>query len=879
MNSKISNISTTAIRKAFLDYFQARDHTVVASSPLVPANDPTLLFTNAGMVQFKDVFLGKETRNYARAASSQRCVRAGGKHNDLENVGYTARHHTFFEMLGNFSFGDYFKREAIRYAWEFLTEVLQLPAERLWITVYEEDAAAADIWLKEIGVSAERFSRIGAKDNFWSMGDTGPCGPCSEIFYDHGADVPGGPPGTPEEDGDRYIEIWNLVFMQYDRDASGALNPLPRPSVDTGMGLERLAAILQGVHSNYEIDLFQNLIRASAGVTGAQDLEDKSLRVIADHIRACAFLIVDGVIPANEGRGYVLRRIIRRAIRHGHKLGKREAFFHRLVAALAGEMGEAYPELVKAQQQVERVLEQEETRFAETLDNGMKILEEAIAGLDGKIIPGDTVFRLYDTYGFPVDLTADIARERKLSLDMSGFEVEMEAQRDRARAASSFGTLDSGGFDIEGSTDFTGYERLQDTAAITALYKDGEVVDVLRGGEEGIVILDHSPFYAESGGQVGDRGVIRAGEGGVFRVIDTRKQGSGVFAHIGLVTQGGIKQGDEVEALVDEQRRAATRLNHTATHLMHAALRQVLGDHVQQKGSLVDPERLRFDFSHFQPLTAGELHKIETLVNDQIRANAKVETRIMPVDQAMEAGAMALFGEKYGDEVRVLSIGEFSVELCGGTHAGRAGDIGVFRIISETGIASGVRRIEAVTGAGALEYIGETEKSFDEVSGLVKAGREETTAKVGQLLERNRKLEKELDALKAKLTNAQGSDLASQAQDVGGIMVLAARLEGADAKSLRETVDQLKNKLGAAAVVLAAVSDGKVALVGGVTRAETKRLKAGALVNHVASQIGGRGGGRPDMAQAGGSQPENLDAALASVAEWVKQQIAASEVV
>ncbi len=879
MNSKISNISTTAIRKAFLDYFQARDHTVVASSPLVPANDPTLLFTNAGMVQFKDVFLGKETRNYARAASSQRCVRAGGKHNDLENVGYTARHHTFFEMLGNFSFGDYFKREAIRYAWEFLTEVLQLPAERLWITVYEEDAAAADIWLKEIGVSAERFSRIGAKDNFWSMGDTGPCGPCSEIFYDHGADVPGGPPGTPEEDGDRYIEIWNLVFMQYDRDASGALNPLPRPSVDTGMGLERLAAILQGVHSNYEIDLFQNLIRASAGVTGAQDLENKSLRVIADHIRACAFLIVDGVIPANEGRGYVLRRIIRRAIRHGHKLGKREAFFHRLVAALAGEMGEAYPELVKAQQQVERVLEQEETRFAETLDNGMKILEEAIAGLDGKIIPGDTVFRLYDTYGFPVDLTADIARERKLSLDMSGFEVEMEAQRDRARAASSFGTLDSGGFDIEGSTDFTGYERLQDTAAITALYKDGEVVDVLRGGEEGIVILDHSPFYAESGGQVGDRGVIRAGEGGVFRVIDTRKQGSGVFAHIGLVTQGGIKQGDEVEALVDEQRRAATRLNHTATHLMHAALRQVLGDHVQQKGSLVDPERLRFDFSHFQPLTAGELHKIETLVNDQIRANAKVETRIMPVDQAMEAGAMALFGEKYGDEVRVLSIGEFSVELCGGTHAGRAGDIGVFRIISETGIASGVRRIEAVTGAGALEYIGETEKSFDEVSGLVKAGREETTAKVGQLLERNRKLEKELDALKAKLTNAQGSDLASQAQDVGGIMVLAARLEGADAKSLRETVDQLKNKLGAAAVVLAAVSDGKVALVGGVTRAETKRLKAGALVNHVASQIGGRGGGRPDMAQAGGSQPENLDAALASVAEWVKQQIAASEMV
>jgi len=874
-----SNTSTTAIRKAFLDYFQAKDHTVVASSPLVPANDPTLLFTNAGMVQFKDVFLGKETRNYVRAASSQRCVRAGGKHNDLENVGYTARHHTFFEMLGNFSFGDYFKREAIRYAWEFLTEVLQLPAERLWITVFDDDDDAADIWLKEIGVSAERFSRIGAKDNFWSMGDTGPCGPCSEIFYDHGADVPGGPPGTPEEDGDRYIEIWNLVFMQYDRGASGELNPLPRPSVDTGMGLERLAAILQGVHSNYEIDLFQNLIKASAGVTGAKDLEDKSLRVIADHIRACAFLVVDGVIPSNEGRGYVLRRIIRRAIRHGHRLGKREAFFHKLVAALVSEMGEAYPELVKAQQQVERVLEQEETRFAETLDNGMKILEEAIAGLDGKVIPGDTVFKLYDTYGFPVDLTADIARERKLSLDMSSFEAEMEAQRDRARAASSFGTLDSGGFDIEGSTEFTGYERVQDTAAITALYKDGEAVDVLRGGEEGIIILEHSPFYAESGGQVGDRGVIRAGEGGVFRVIDTQKQGSGVFAHIGLVTQGEIKQGDEVEALVDEQRRAATRLNHSATHLMHAALRQVLGDHVQQKGSLVDPDRLRFDFSHFQPLSADELHKIETLVNDQVRANAKVETRIMPIDQAMEAGAMALFGEKYGDEVRVLSMGDFSVELCGGTHANRAGDIGVFKIISETGTASGVRRIEAVTGAGALEYIGETEKNLGEVADLVKAGREETSAKVGQLLERNRKLEKELDALKAKLANSQGSDLAGQAQEVGGIMVLAARLEGADARSLRETVDQLKNKLGNAAVVLGAVSDGKVALVGGVTKAETRRLKAGELVNHVASQVGGRGGGRPDMAQAGGNQPENLDAALASVADWVKRQIAASEVV
>jgi len=868
--------STTDIRKIFLDYFQAKDHELVPSSPLVPANDPTLLFTNAGMVQFKDVFRGREQRHCARAASSQRCVRAGGKHNDLENVGYTARHHTFFEMLGNFSFGDYFKRDAIRYAWEFLTGVLKLPAERLWVTVFEEDDEAVDIWLNEVGVSPQRFSRIGAKDNFWAMGDTGPCGPCSELFYDHGPEVPGGPPGTPEEDGDRYIEIWNLVFMQYDRNADGDLQPLPKPSVDTGMGLERLAAILQGVHSNYEIDLFQYLIKATAEVTGVGDLEDKSLRVIADHIRACAFLIVDGVIPSNEGRGYVLRRIIRRAIRHGHKLGKRDPFFHQLVAPLVKEMGEAYPELTKAQSQVERVLEQEEIRFAETLDHGMKILEEAIAGLQGDVIPGDTVFKLYDTYGFPVDLTADIAREHSLSLDMPGFETEMEAQRARARAASSFEALNTSGLDVEGSTDFTGYECLMDKATIGALYKGGEAVEVLRDGEEGIVLLDRTPFYAESGGQVGDRGVIHSSEGGVFRVSDTRKQGDGVFAHIGLVTQGEIRRGGSVEALVDEQRRAATRLNHSATHLMHAALRQVLGDHVQQKGSLVDPERLRFDFSHFQPLGAEELEEIETLVNEQIRANADVETRIMPVDKAVEAGAMALFGEKYGDEVRVLSIGDFSIELCGGTHVSRAGDIGVFKIVSEAGIASGVRRIEAVTGAGALEYISETEKNVSEVANLVKAGREEAVAKVGQLLERNRRLEKELEALKARLASSQGSDLSGQAREVDGIKVLAARLEGADAKSLRDTVDQLKNKLGAAAVILGAVTDGKVALVAGVTKAETKCIKAGELVNHVASQIGGRGGGRPDMAQAGGSQPENLEAALASVADWVKQQIAAS---
>ena len=867
--------STTAIRQAFLDFFRNRGHEVVPSSPLVPANDPTLLFTNAGMVQFKDVFLGKEKRGYVRAASSQRCVRAGGKHNDLENVGYTARHHTFFEMLGNFSFGDYFKREAIAYAWEFLTDVIALSPERLWITVFEDDDEAADIWLNDIGVDPARFSRIGAKDNFWSMGDTGPCGPCTEIFYDHGPEVPGGPPGTPEEDGDRYIEIWNLVFMQYNRDAGGELTPLPRPSVDTGMGLERLAAILQGVHSNYEIDLFQNLIRAAAAITGTADLESKSLRVIADHIRASAFLIVDGVIPSNEGRGYVLRRIIRRAIRHGHKLGMRESFFHKLVAPLAAEMGDAYPELVKQQGQVEQVLEQEELRFAETLDNGMKILEEAIGALPGDEIPGDTVFKLYDTYGFPIDLTADIARERNLRIDMPGFEAEMAAQRERARAASHFAAADTGGLTIAGSCEFTGYERETDEAAVTGLFVNGKAVDSLQAGDQGIVVLAHTPFYAESGGQVGDRGVLRK-QGGVFRVLDTRKQGEGAIIHVGELTQGAIAVGDRLEALVDHERRAATRLNHSATHLMHAALREVLGEHVQQKGSLVDPDRLRFDFSHFQPLTPEELQRIENRVNAQIRANADVETRVMPIDQAMEAGAMALFGEKYGDEVRVLSIGDFSVELCGGTHARRAGDIGLFKIVSEAGVAAGVRRIEAVTGEAALAHVEALEKNLDEVAGMVKGTPGEAAAKVGQLLERNRKLEKELEALKAKLASSQGSDLAGQAREVEGIKVLAARLEGADAKGLRETVDQLKNKLGAAAVILAAVNGDKVALVAGVTKAETGRVKAGELVNHVATQIGGRGGGRPDMAQAGGSQPENLDAALASVGDWVKQQLAGS---
>ncbi|MGD2073731.1 MAG: alanine--tRNA ligase [Gammaproteobacteria bacterium] len=869
--------SSADIRQAFLEFFRSKGHEVVPSSPLVPANDPTLLFTNAGMVQFKDVFLGKEKRSYARAASAQRCVRAGGKHNDLENVGYTARHHTFFEMLGNFSFGDYFKREAIAFAWEFLTGVLRLPPERLWVTVFEDDDEAADIWLNEIGIQPQQFARIGAKDNFWSMGDTGPCGPCSEIFYDHGPEVAGGPPGTPEEEGDRYIEIWNLVFMQYDRDADGELKPLPKPSVDTGMGLERLAAILQGVHSNYEIDLFQNLIRAAAKLSGTTDLEDTSLRVIADHIRASAFLIVDGVVPSNEGRGYVLRRIIRRALRHGHKLGLREPFFYRLVATLADEMGGAYPELLRAQSQVERVLRQEEVRFAETLDHGMKILEEAIAALPGSEIPGETVFKLYDTYGFPVDLTADIARERGLSLDLEGFEAEMNTQRERARAASSFGQATAGALQIEGASEFTGYERLRDDSRITAVYREAQEIDRLGQGDEGVMVLENTPFYAESGGQVGDRGVIRAGEHALFEVTDTQKQGEGAIAHIGRVVSGAFRAADAVTAEVDAERRAAIRLNHSATHLMHAALRRVLGEHVQQKGSLVGPKRLRFDFSHFEPVTPEQLYEIEELVNGQIRANAPAETRIMAADEAMQMGAMALFGEKYGERVRVLSIGDFSIELCGGTHVARAGDIGLFKIVSESGIAAGVRRIEAVTGSAALDYVDQTEKDLSRVAGLVKAGREDVATKVRQLLERNRRLEKELEGLKARLASSQGSDLASQAQEIAGIKVLAARLDGADARVLRDTVDQLKNKLGAAAVILGAVQGDKVSLVAGVTKAETGRLKAGELVNHVASQLGGKGGGRPDLAQAGGNQPENLDAALASVADWVERQIGASE--
>ncbi len=864
-------ISSADIRKTFLEYFQDKGHEVVASSSLVPGNDATLLFTNAGMVQFKDVFLGQEKRPYTRAASSQRCVRAGGKHNDLENVGHTARHHTFFEMLGNFSFGDYFKKEAIEYAWEFLTQVMKLPEERLWVTVFEEDDEAADLWLKHIGVSKERFSRIGARDNFWSMGDTGPCGPCTEIFYDHGPEVAGGPPGTPEEDGDRYIEIWNLVFMQYDRDTEGNLNPLPKPSVDTGMGLERLAAIMQGGHSNYDIDLFQALIKFTARLADEKDLNNPSLKVIADHIRSCSFLIVDGVMPSNEGRGYVLRRIIRRAARHGHMLGLNEPFFYKIVAPLVDQMGEAYPELAKAQSQVESVLRKEEERFNETLENGLKILEDDIAAMEGDLIPGETVFKLYDTYGFPVDLTADIARDRNLRLDMEGFEREMGEQRQRARAASQFGAEYTEALDIDIATQFTGYDNDEDRGRVMALFRDGRAVDSLEAGEEGRVILDRTPFYAESGGQIGDTGELSS-DLARFTVSDTQKQGQ-AFAHIGKVVEGSLNVGDELVARIDTERRQAIKLNHSATHLMHAALRQVLGEHVQQKGSLVTDQRLRFDFSHNEPVNPEELREIERIVNQQIRENTDAHAAVMSMDDALKAGAMALFGEKYGDEVRVMKIG-FSTELCGGVHVSRAGDIGLFKIINEGGVASGVRRIEAVTGSGALEYIEQESERLDNIAKLVKASHSDVDEKVEQLIEKSRGLEKSLEQLKARLASQAGSDLTAQAVDVQGIKVLAAELEGADVKTLRETMDQLKNKLGQAAVVLASVNDDKVVLVAGVTKEETTRIKAGDLVNQVAQQVGGRGGGRPDMAQAGGSDPSGLAAALRSVPDWVGQQLA-----
>jgi alanyl-tRNA synthetase len=869
----MKKMTSTAVRSAFLAFFRERGHSIQPSSSLVPGNDPTLLFTNAGMVQFKDVFLGREQRDFNKAATSQRCVRAGGKHNDLENVGYTARHHTFFEMLGNFSFGDYFKKEAIHFAWDFLTEELEIPVEKLWVTVFEEDSEAEKIWLDDVGIARTRFSRIGAKDNFWSMGEVGPCGPCSEIFYDHGQHIPGGPPGTPEEDGDRYIEIWNLVFMQYDRAADGALAPLPKPSVDTGMGLERIAAVLQGVHSNYEIDLFQKLLKAAAGIAGTADLTQSSLRVIADHIRSCAFLVADGVMPSNEGRGYVLRRIIRRAIRHGYRLGIHDVFFYKLVASLVEEMGEAFPKLKTAQAQVERVLKKEEERFAETLGQGMKILEACVARMKGSVIPGDTVFQLYDTYGFPVDLTADFARENNLTVDHAGFEMAMSAQRDRARWASSFGADYEQDIKLEGQTEFTGYDYLDDQVHIIGLYKKGQPVDSLQDGEEGIVVLDKTPFYAEAGGQVGDCGKIEA-DGALFEVSDTQKQGGNLFLHKGKLISGTLTKGQLGDARVSAADRKATELNHTATHLLHSALRQIIGDHVTQKGSLVNTERLRFDFSHFEPVTAYEISTIERLVNEQIRLNNPVSAQLMAKDEAVKAGAMALFGEKYGDEVRVLKIGEFSTELCGGTHVERSGDIGCFKIISETGVAAGIRRIEAVTGADSIDWIIGRDKALASIAALVKSSPEKAVEKVEQLIEKNRLLEKQLERLNSKLATSAGGELSAQAVDVNGIKVLAVRLNDVDPKSMRDMVDQLKNKLGSSAIVLAVVEGDKVSLIAGVSKDQMGRIKAGDLVNFVATKVGGKGGGRPDMAQAGGNDPSGLAGALAQVPAWVQEQTA-----
>ncbi|MFI3194687.1 MAG: alanine--tRNA ligase [Methylococcaceae bacterium] len=867
----MKQMTSAQLRAAFLNYFAQHGHAIEPSSSLVPGNDPTLLFTNAGMVQFKDVFLGREQREFVTAATSQRCVRAGGKHNDLENVGYTARHHTFFEMLGNFSFGDYFKREAIHYAWEFLVKEMEIPSEKLWITVYAEDQEAEAIWLNEIGINPERFSRIATKDNFWSMGDVGPCGPCTEIFYDHGTHIAGGPPGSPDEDGDRYIEIWNLVFMQYDRAADGSMTPLPKPSVDTGMGLERISAILQGVHSNYEIDLFQNLLNAAAQLANTPDKNNSSLRVIADHIRSCAFLITDGVMPSNEGRGYVLRRIIRRAIRHGYRLGINDTFFYKLVAPLVAEMGIAYPELTAAQAQVERVLKKEEERFAETLGQGMKILEACVAKLESATIPGDIVFQLYDTYGFPVDLTADFAREQNLTVDYDGFETAMAAQRERARSASSFGADYDQDIKLDAQTEFTGYYQLDDEAQIVALYHQGQSVTQLASGEEGIVVLNKTPFYAESGGQIGDCGQLIT-KTASFTVTDTQKQGGTLFLHKGKILSGNLSVGQTCTAQVSAEQRNATELNHSATHLLHAALREVLGDHVAQKGSLVNPERLRFDFSHFEPITPAQISRLETLVNAQIRLNQSVSAQTMPKDEAVKAGAMALFGEKYGDEVRVLKIGEFSVELCGGTHVERAGDIGCFKIISETGVAAGVRRIEAVTGAACLAWLDQREQALLSIAGLVKSSPDKAAEKVSQLLEKTRTLEKQLERLNSKLATTAGGELSAQAIDIEGIKVLSVKLEGIEAKALRDMLDQLKNKLGRCAIVLAVVENEKVSLIAGVSKDLTDRIKAGDLVNHVALQVGGKGGGRPDMAMAGGTNPAGLTDALSSVVTWIKEK-------
>jgi alanyl-tRNA synthetase len=861
------------LRSAFLNYFEGKGHTIVESSSLVPGNDPTLLFTNAGMVQFKDAFAFRENRGYTRAASCQRCVRAGGKHNDLDNVGYTARHHTFFEMLGNFSFGDYFKEDAIVLAWEFLTEVVGLPADKLWVTVHESDDEAEQIWIEKVGFDPERITRLGDDDNFWTMGDTGPCGPSSEIFYDHGPEVPGGPPGSKDGELDRYIEIWNLVFTQYDRSADGTLTPLPKQCVDTGMGLERLAAVLQGVHDNYEIDLFQALIKKAAGLLETTDLDNPSLKVIADHIRAAVFLIADGVVPSNEGRGYVIRRIIRRALRHGHKLQSKGPFFHQLVGEVVNQMGDAYPLIAQTRQQVEKVLLKEEEQFELTLDQGMRILSDAISQLTGDEIPGAVVFKLYDTYGFPTDLTADIARERNLSLDMAGFDREMEAQRERARAASQFGSADTGDLQLSEVTEFIGYDSLEDESAVLGIIVDGTQVDQAVAGQEVLVVLDRTTFYAESGGQVGDTGQL-SGDGLAIDITDTVKNGD-AFLHRGIIQEGSLSVGDRVTSIVNRQLRDATRLNHSATHLMHAALRQILGEHVNQRGSQVNADRLRFDFSHFEPVSKDQLREIERLVNAQIRVNSTIETEVMGLEAARDKGAMALFDEKYSEEVRVLTMGDgFSVELCGGTHASRTGDIGIFRILSEQGVASGVRRIEAITGSAALAQVEGYEDLLSETGSLVRADSNNLVEKVRALVDQNKKLEKTIADLNRKLaTGGGGQDMAESVIDLDGVKLLVRQLDGTDLKSLPDVLDQLKNKIGSGIVVLGTVSEGKVGLIVGVTKDLTDRFHAGDLVNHVASQVGGKGGGRPDMARAGGSEPDSLPAALASVEGFVRNLI------
>lgn len=872
--------STAEIRQAFLDFFHSKGHQVVASSSLVPHNDPTLLFTNAGMNQFKDVFLGLDKRNYSRATTAQRCVRAGGKHNDLENVGYTARHHTFFEMLGNFSFGDYFKQDAIKYAWELLTgeNWFALPKEKLWVTVYETDDEAFDIWANEVGVPRERIIRIGdnkgapfASDNFWQMGDTGPCGPCTEIFFDHGDHIWGGPPGSPEEDGDRYIEIWNIVFMQFNRQADGTMEPLPKPSVDTGMGLERIAAVLQHVNSNYDIDLFRDLIASVAKVTGATELTNKSLRVIADHIRSCAFLVADGVIPSNENRGYVLRRIIRRAIRHGNMLGAKDTFFWKLVAPLIDVMGSAGDELKQQQAQVEQVLKTEEEQFARTLERGLALLDEELSKLKGDTLDGETAFRLYDTYGFPVDLTADVCRERNIKVDEAGFEAAMEEQRRRARESSGFGADYNAMIRVDGASEFKGYDHLELNGKVTALFIDGKAVDSVSAGQEAVVILDQTPFYAESGGQVGDKGELK-GAGFSFAVSDTQKYGQAI-GHIGKVASGSLKVGDAVQADVDEARRQRIRLNHSATHLMHAALRQVLGTHVAQKGSLVNDKALRFDFSHFEAMKPEEIRAVEDLVNAQIRRNLAIETNIMDIDAARASGAMALFGEKYDDRVRVLRMGDFSTELCGGTHAARTGDIGLFRITSESGTAAGVRRIEAVTGEGAMAILHAQSDQLNDIAQLLKGDSHNLGEKVRAALERTRQLEKELQQLKEQAAAQESANLSSKAEEINGVKLLVSELTGVEPKMLRTMVDDLKNQLGSTIVVLATVADGKVSLIAGVSKDVTDRVKAGELVGMVAQQVGGKGGGRPDMAQAGGTDASALPAALASVKGWVSAKL------